>query len=734
MKKTMSKKRDSRGQKEILCTLGPSSMNDRVIARLEDLGVNLFRVNLSHTRIDDLRGVIDFIKSRTSVPVCLDTEGAQIRTGVFADKELLLEDNAVVRVLKKPAAGGVKGFNLYPLDIVDRLEAGDFISIDFNSALAQVIDRDRDGVLVRVLTGGLVGQNKAVSVERDIKLPALTDKDRKAMKIGAGMGIDHVALSFANEASDVDEIRSLFDKEIFVISKIESLKGLSNLEDIASCSNALLIDRGDLSRQIPIENIPRAQKDIIRRAKACGVKVYVATNLLESMVKSFNPTRAEVNDVFNTLADGADGLVLAAETAIGQYPINCATMVRKIMRQFEGQKKACSVENLRQKDSFLLAEPHGGTLVDRTRYDFDIKEIKRYKCLDVGVNVLLDAEQIAIGTFSPLEGFMNRRELDSVLRAYRLPKGAVWPIPITLQVDKRDAARFKEGDKAALVFKGEVYAVLEVEDIYRYDLDKMAKETFMTNDADHPGVRALKGKGDYFLGGKVTLFRRLGSPYKYFELTPGEARAIFENKGWSRVVGFHTRNVIHRVHEHIQMLAFEKYNCDGIFVHPIVGPKKEGDYGAGIILKSYDLMAREYYPKGKVVMAAFQNYSRYSGPREAVFTALCRKNFGCGYFIVGRDHTGVGGYYRHDDAHRLFDRLGDIGITPIFFNKMHYCRKCGAYVERCGHGGKDTLDISGTEARKILQAGRRPPEWFMRREISELVLSEMGKGAEVFLK
>ncbi len=234
-------------KKEILCTLGPTSMNDRVIARLQDLRVSLFRINLSHTRIEDVSGVIRFVQDRTSVPLCLDTEGAQVRTGNLVKGEAVLRENSLVHIHSKPINGDAENFNLYPADILNKLDIGDFISIDFNSVLVQVIDRDSsNSVTVRVLTGGLIRENKAVSIERDIDLPPLTEKDRMALAIGANMGVRHVALSFANQASDVDEIRAVSVEDVFVISKIESLKGIVNLEKIAAKSNALLLDRGDL--------------------------------------------------------------------------------------------------------------------------------------------------------------------------------------------------------------------------------------------------------------------------------------------------------------------------------------------------------------------------------------------------------------------------------------------------------------------------------------------------------
>lgn len=722
--------------KEIICTLGPASLDEKVIRRLEGLGVGLFRINLSHTKLKDLARVIGFIQHNTTVPICIDTEGAQIRTGELADRKVFLKENSIIRIPRKNVPGSSEEFNLYPGEIIKEFEPGDFLSIDFNSVLAQVIVKESDYALLRVLVGGVMAQNKAVTLERDIPLPPLTEKDARALVIAKRAGIHHVALSFASQASDVDRVRNIIGRKAVIISKIESIKGVSNLEKIAAKSDALLIDRGDLSRQIPIEQIPWLQKEILLRARKIKIKVYVATNLLESMITMPVPTRAEVNDIFNTLNDGADGLVLAAETAVGAHPINCATMVSKVINQFISFRQGRSSEGLQVKNFYMLTEPHGGSLINRFRGNFDKDALKGYKILKVNREALLDAEQMGIGTFSPLEGFMNKKELDSVLRNYRLPNGVVWTLPIVLQVKKEDAARFRVGEDIALSFKdtGCIHAVLHLEDIYTYSLDRMALETFGTNHQDHPAVDLLKKRGEYFLAGKIDLIRRLPSAYKHFEMTPRQTRTIFENKAWSRVVGFHTRNVIHRVHEHIQIKALDDYHCDGIFIHPAVGTKKSGDYGSEIILKSYELMIDKYYPEGKAVLGAFQSYSRYSGPREAVFTALCRKNFGCSHFIVGRDHTGVGSYYKSDAAHRLFGFLGDIGITPVFFNEMYFCRSCGTYVEHCRHGKTHALNISGTEGRRMLKSKKCPPGWFMRRDIANLVLSDMEKGRRVFVE
>lgn len=721
--------------KEILCTLGPASLNDKVIARLEDLGVAYFRINMSHTKLEDLAGIIKYLQSRTNVTICLDSEGAQIRTGRFAEGQIVVEENSIIKVPNYEIIGNKQQFNLYPNDIIEKLEVGDFVSIDFNSVLAQVLQKDPNEILLRVLTGGIVGQNKAVSVDREIELPALTEKDRQAMLLGREMGIRCVALSFANYAADVKAVRDIMGPDVFIISKIESRNGVRNLEDIAALSDALLIDRGDLSRQIPIEQIPKMQKEIIDRTKKTGKKIYVATNLLESMITNQLPTRAEVNDIFNTLQDGADGLVLAAETAIGKYPINCAVMVSKMIKQISNlsQRDPSLLEELDKMNSFLLVEPHGQILVDKIIKNPDREKIDPYKSLEVDLTAILDAEQIAIGAFSPLRGFMNKQELESVLHNYKLPNGVIWPLPILLQLKQEQAQILKAGEKIALTYHGEAYATILVDEIYRYNLDVLAKEMFGTRDNAHPGVCLLKEGGEYFIGGEIELLKRLPSPYKHYELTPRQSRAVFENKGWSRVIGFHTRNVIHRAHEHIQMRAFEKYHCDGLFLHPVIGPKKKGDYSANMILKSYEIMVDRYYPKGKALLAAFQNYSRYCGPREAVFTALCRKNYGCSHFIVGRDHTGVGGYYAPDDAQKLFESLGDIGIAPVFCNEVSYCKKCGTYVESCEHDALDVLRINGTQARNMLQRLEAPPEWFARKDISDLVLNAIKNGQEVFI-
>jgi len=724
-------------KKEILCTIGPASRNEKVIKRLEDLGVTLFRINLSHTSIDDLAEVIEFIQKLTTVPICLDTEGAQVRTGKLKETSLNVNIGQLIQIPFEQIVGDETKFNFYPADIAKKCQVGDIISIDFNSVLIQVIEQGENALTARVITGGKLGQNKAVSIDREIAMTALTEKDLNSIEIGLKMGINHFALSFANKGEDVKLIRSLVGKNKFIISKIESCQGVNNLEAIAKQSDAILIDRGDLSRQIPIEQVPRVQKEIGQRIKHFETKFYIATNLLETMIESSVPTRAEVNDVFNSLVDGVDGLVLAAETAIGKYPIESAVMISKMIAEYGEFKKgrSFSSEELHRKGSLFLVEPHGGVLVERFSKD-NLGKIQEMRKLIVSHEDIINAEQIAVGSFSPLEGFMGKEELESVLKDMRLPGGLVWPLPILLQIKDEKAKDLKVGKSFALCVEGEedVYAVLHLDEIFNYDLDKIATEVFHTTEEAHPGVRKLMHNGNCFLGGKIDLVKRFPSSLKYFELTPKQTRLIFENKGWSRIVGFHTRNVVHRAHEFIQLEAFERLHCDGLFIHPLVGPKKSGDFNPDIICKCYDLMVSQFYPKGKVLLGAFQNYPRYSGPREAVFTAICRKNFGCSHFIVGRDHSGVGNYYQKDGAHKLFDELGYIGIKPIYFNEVHYCLKCDQYVESCSHSESNILQISGTQCREMFKKSKIPPAWFMREEISRMIISDINDGKEVFVE
>jgi pyruvate kinase len=325
-------------QRKVICTVGPASLKPRIIRRLDALGVSLFRINLSHTPLQEVRPAIEFLQKHTTVPICLDSEGAQIRTGTFATAPTSLRKDSLIRVHRHPVDGDAEKFNFTPSDTLELLEPGDLITIDFHAVVVEVMEIEIDRAVLRVRKAGRVGSNKACNVHRDIELPAITVKDRRAIEIGREMGVDHYALSFANRPEDVREMRELIGPGATLISKIESRSGIAHLEEIARLSDAILIDRGDLSRQVPVQQIPAQQKNIIGRVKAIGRPIYVATNLLESMVHSEVPTLAEINDIYNTLDDGADGLVLASETAVGKFPVQCVSMVMSVIAEFEGPK------------------------------------------------------------------------------------------------------------------------------------------------------------------------------------------------------------------------------------------------------------------------------------------------------------------------------------------------------------------------------------------------------------
>jgi ATP sulfurylase len=448
------------------------------------------------------------------------------------------------------------------------------------------------------------------------------------------------------------------------------------------------------------------------------------------MVSTPTPTRAEVNDIYNTLADGADGLVLAAETAIGKYPIQCASMVSKIIHGF--QHNGLDGNRFYPPDAVsLLVEPHGGRLVHREAATADLDDLARLPRLIIPEQELMDCEQFGFGTYSPLTGFMARDTLEAVLEKHHLPSGEAWTLPILLQVSSQDVRGLGPGDRVALTGdQGIVHALLDISEIYRYDLEDLATRMYGTTSRNHPGVARLMERDNCFLGGEVTLVQPLASPIRHYLLTPSQTRFIFTRLGWSQVVGFHTRNPAHRGHEFIQMQALEQTGADGIYINPVIGPKKPGDFLAEPIMLSYQtLLEFGCYPKGRVVLGSFFTYSRYAGPREAVFTALCRKNMGCSHFIVGRDHTGVGNFYPKNANRELFESLGDIGVRPVFFDAVGYNSETHRYE---ADQGQPLQMISGTQVRETLRAEKYLPDWFMRDLVQEVLLAELRSGKPLF--
>lgn len=331
---------------QMLVTLGPSSMNEETVKSCTELGVYVFRINLSHTPIELVEEQIKLIQSWTDVPVCLDSEGAQLRNGSMINEKVEFIKGNEVRIELKTIIGDSEKLSFNPMSVAQQFEVGDKIRVDFNHVQFEIIQKFDDYLVAVVKEGGAIGSNKAADVNRDLVFDPLTEKDRAAIKIGLALNIKHFAMSFTNLPENVDVMRELCGDGATIICKIESLSGVKNLESIIERTDAILIDRGDLSRQVPIERIPFMQRRIISTARFMKTPVFVATNLLESMVTTQSPTRAEVNDVVSTLEMGASGLVLAAETAIGKYPLKAVQMIHSLMSEADRWTPNTSINDL----------------------------------------------------------------------------------------------------------------------------------------------------------------------------------------------------------------------------------------------------------------------------------------------------------------------------------------------------------------------------------------------------
>ena len=382
-----------------------------------------------------------------------------------------------------------------------------------------------------------------------------------------------------------------------------------------------------------------------------------------------------------------------------------------------------------------MIEPHGGTLVNRIMEGKD-REALLGKAgglprVELDAWGLSDVEMVGIGGFSPLEGFMTQQDYESVVANRRLTNGLVWTIPVTLAVNRREAQNLK--GEVALTSGGSVVAILHLEEAYTPDKALEAKQVFGTTDNTHPGVKRLETVGDTYLGGRISVVNRpKATTFLPYRLDPQDTRRIFSERGWKRVVAFQTRNPIHRAHEYLQKCALEM--CDGMLLHPIVGETKGDDVPAAVRMKSYEVLLANYYPKERVVLAVNPASMRYAGPREAIFHALIRKNYGCTHFIVGRDHAGVGKFDGTYDAQRIFDDFTpeEIGITPLLFENTAYCTVCGSMVsgKTCPHAPERHISLSGTKVRELLQAGTPPPPEVSRPEVAAVLIEAMQVSAK----
>lgn len=375
--------------------------------------------------------------------------------------------------------------------------------------------------------------------------------------------------------------------------------------------------------------------------------------------------------------------------------------------------------------------PHGSELINRTAGRDERERLtekaKSMEAINLNPREVSDLEMIANGALSPLEGFMTKDEYKSVLDLMRLSNGIPWTIPITLSVLKADADRYKEGNDIALYGEANhLLGILHLDEKYQFDKEKEAQQILRTTDESHPGVQYLKSIGEMLLGGKITL---LNSPhhenFSKYRLAPKETRLLFNEKGWKRIVAFQTRNPIHRAHEYIQKCALEV--VDGLLIHPLVGETKGDDIPATVRMSCYETLLEKYYPETRTVLSVFPAAMRYAGPREAIFHALVRKNYGCTHFIVGRDHAGVGKFYGTYDAHHIFDEFAsdEIGITPLFFDYTFYCKSCYGMASNktCPHDSSNHVFLSGTAVREMLTKGEIPPPEFTRPEIAEILIN-----------
>jgi sulfate adenylyltransferase len=365
-----------------------------------------------------------------------------------------------------------------------------------------------------------------------------------------------------------------------------------------------------------------------------------------------------------------------------------------------------------------LIAPHGGTLVDRTGGRPD--GIDLLERIALTSRELSDLELLACGALSPLEGFMGRDDYESVLESMRLVNGLPWALPVCLAVVEPPRA-----DRVALVApSGDPVAVLDVEDVYEYDKEREAEQAFRTTDPGHPGVARLYEQSPLYLAGRVAVFALPEPRFPELAKTPAETRAEFASRDWRRVVGFQTRNPIHRAHEYLTKVALE--TVDGLLIHPLVGDTKSDDVPAVTRVECYRVLLDGYYPADRVVLSAFPAAMRYAGPREAIWHAICRKNYGCSHFIVGRDHAGVGDYYGTYDAQLIFDEFEphELDIEPMFFEHSFWCRACGsmASAKTCPHDKEQHVFLSGTKVREMLGNGELPPVEFSRPEVAEVLI------------
>ena len=366
-----------------------------------------------------------------------------------------------------------------------------------------------------------------------------------------------------------------------------------------------------------------------------------------------------------------------------------------------------------------LILPHGGKLINK----YIEKDYDDLKSFEVSSDIRNDAENIATGVFSPLEGFMIQEDFLNVLKEGRLSNSIPWTMPIILDTEKEIAKHMKELGDVVLCSRGEKFGIMNVEEIYGYEKKNVANAVYGTTDVNHPGVNRLYKMKEFLVGGGVEIFHlNENDEMQKFRMHPAETRSEIVKRRWKTVVGFQTRNVPHVAHEMLQKAALNIY--DGLFVNPLIGKKKIGDFTDSLIINAYESLIMNYFPKNRVLFSTIHTTMRYAGPREAIHHAIMRKNLGCTHFIVGRDHAGVGNYYPPFAAQEIFNEYPDLDIIPVIFPSFYFCKKCISYANEktCPHGVESKEELSGTMIRQMVNSGKIPEKHLMRPEISELIL------------
>jgi len=372
------------------------------------------------------------------------------------------------------------------------------------------------------------------------------------------------------------------------------------------------------------------------------------------------------------------------------------------------------------ESSIGITKPHGGKLVNRITK----KEPEQLFSVSVDADLANDIENIADGIFSPLEGFLTKEDFENVIQKGRLSNDLPWTIPIVFDVDEASAKKMKDAKDVALGINGTKFAILHVEDIYTFDKNATAKGVYGTTDPKHPGVAKTMQMNEFLVGGKIDYIKRPEeTQIRRYRKSPLETRSAFEKTGWKTIVAFQTRNVPHVAHEMLQKDSLNTH--DGLFINPLIGKKKSGDYKDEVIVASYETLIKHYYPPNRSYLATLHTEMRYAGPKEAIHHAIMRKNFGCTHIIIGRDHAGVGNYYDPFAAQKIFGDYSDIGIEPIFYPAFFFCKKCLSFAseKNCPHGPEFQEQLSGTKLRTMILEKQNPSEYMIRPEVSKVLMS-----------